>query len=139
MNEKLNSILRELKSVRLNLSTPQYLPSDELIDEYESEIGIVFPEDYRSFLKEASDSMLNGKDALRLTPNRSHPRELSVALMDARQIGLPKDWLPICEDNGNYFCLTPDQKIRFWDHNGSSDESWPDLATWIKDVWIDEK
>ena len=138
MSEKLNKVLDELKFLRMRLPAAQYLPSDQVINEYEAETGIAFPEDYRTFLKEASDSMLNGKDALRLTPKRDHPRELSVAIEDARRIGVPTDWLPICEDNGDYFCLTPDQTIRFWDHNGASDESWPDLATWIKEVWIDD-
>jgi hypothetical protein len=26
----------------------------------------------------------------------------------------------------------------YWDHNGPSDESWPDLASWIRDVWLEE-
>ena len=138
MNKKLNEVLDELKSLRMTLPVAQYLPSDKVIDEYETEIGLVFPEDYRTFLKEASDSMLNGKDALRLTPERDHPRELCIALEEARQIGVPSNWLPICEDNGDYFCLTPDQSVRLWDHNGASHQSWPDLAAWIKEVWIDE-
>ena len=138
MSYKLDEVLGELKSLRLTLPVAQYLPSDEVINGYESEIGFVFPDDYRAFLKEASDSMLNGKDALRITPERNHPRELCVALEEARKAGIPPDWLPICEDNGNYFCLTPDQSIRFWNHDGVSDESWPNLATWIKEVWIEE-
>jgi hypothetical protein len=138
MNERLNEVLDELKSLRMVLPVAQYLPSDQLIEEYEAEVGLAFPQDYRTFLKEAGDSMLNGKDALRLTPSRDHPRELSVALKEAHRIGVPSDWLPICEDNGDYFCLAPDQTIRFWDHNGVSDERWPDLASWIKEVWIDE-
>ncbi|WP_373687588.1 hypothetical protein [Acinetobacter sp. YH01010] len=25
---------------------------------------------------------------------------------------MPEDWLPICEDNGSYYCLSPNHKIR---------------------------
>ena len=63
--------------------------------------------------------------------------ELFFGIKEGRQVGVPVDWLPICEDNGDYYCFVPDGKIRFWDHNGASDEHWPDLATWVKEVWID--
>ena len=52
-------------------------------------------------------------------------------------MGVPEDWIPICEDNSNFYCYTPDGTIRYWDHNGANDESWPNLATWIKEVWIE--
>ena len=45
-------------------------------------------------------------------------------------------WLPICEDNGDYFCIVPGGQIRYWSPDGGTDESWPNLASWIKDVWI---
>jgi hypothetical protein len=53
-------------------------------------------------------------------------------------LGVPDDLLPICEDNGNYFCMNRRGQVVFWDHNGASDEKWTDLATWINDVWIGE-
>ncbi len=29
-------------------------------------------------------------------------------------------------------------EIRFWSHDGATDERWSDLATWVKEVWIEE-
>jgi len=29
--------------------------------------------------------------------------------------------------------------VVYWDHNGSSDETWPDLAHWINEVWLEEE
>ena len=137
MDEKLSDALSELKAVRMQLPVAQYLPTDQVLDEYEVLIGLTFPSDYRDFLKSASDSLYNGKAALRVTETRDHSRELLDGMREARSIGVPDDWLPFCEDNGDYFCIVPDGAVRFWDHNGSSDESWPDLATWIKEVWIE--
>jgi len=137
IDEKLKPVLDELKRLRFKLRIEQILPTDEIIDDYESDIGMKFSDDYRFFLKEASDSLHNGKDALRVTQERNSPGELCEEIVQARKIGLPENWLPICEDNSNYYCLDGDGKVRFWDHNGTSDESWPDLATWIKEVWIE--
>ena len=52
-------------------------------------------------------------------------------------LGVPFDFLAICEDNGDYFCLDGDT-VRFWSHDGATSESWPDLATWITEVWLGE-
>ena len=137
MNEKLASVIDRLKSVRMELPIQQYLPDDVVLDQYEQEIGVEFPNDYREFLKTASDSMYNGKAALRVTQDKGHSSELAEAIINAQQIGVPKNWIPICEDNGDYFCIVPDARIVFWDHNGQNDESWPDLASWIEQVWIE--
>lgn len=137
MDEKLEAAINELKAVRMTLPVAQYLPTDAVIDEYEKFIGSKFTQDYREFLKNASDSLYNGKAALRITEGRDHSRELASAIDDARSMGVPIDWLPFCEDNGDYYCILPDGTIRFWSPDGTSDESWPDLATWIKDVWIE--
>ncbi|MFY1879169.1 SMI1/KNR4 family protein [Achromobacter xylosoxidans] len=135
----INSVVLELKGLRLSLPKAQVLPSDKLLDAYEKELGFIFPDDYRYFLKEASDSILNGKDSLRVTPGKDSPRELINNANEAWGLGVPRDWLPFCEDNGNYYCLTKCGEVRFWSHDGLSDESWPNLATWIKKVWIDEE
>ena len=135
----IDAVVVELKKLRLPLPKAQVLPDDELLDSYEKELRLTFPKEYRYFLKEASDSLLNGKDALRVTSDRDSPRELIVNANEAWRVGVPRDWLPFCEDNGNYYCLTEHGEVKFWSHDGSSDECWPNLAAWIKKVWIDEE
>lgn len=132
------SAVADLKKLRLQLPKIQALPTDELLDSYERELGFVFPADYRYFLKEAGDSILNGKDSLRVTFDRVGSRNLIINANNAWALGVPRDWLPFCEDNGNYYCITKSGEVRFWAHDGSSNESWPNLAIWIRSVWIDE-
>lgn len=45
---------------------------------------------------------------------------------------------PFCEDNGDYYCFAPDGRIGLLSHDGLRRGSWPDLAHWIQQVWIDE-
>lgn len=137
MDKQLEAVINELKEVRMTLPVAQYLPTDTVLDEYEKQIGFTFTQDYRDFLKTASDSICNGKAVLRITETRDHSRELALAIDDARYVGVPDDWLPFCEDNGDYFCFLSDGTIHFWTPDGTTNESWPDLATWIKDVWIE--
>jgi hypothetical protein len=53
----------------------------------------------------------------------------SVARDAWTKMELPKGLLPICEDNGDYFCMEQSGRVIYWSHNGATDESWPNLAT----------
>lgn len=139
MENNIASTISKLKELRIVLPKSQSLPDDHLLNLYEEKLNFKFPKDYRYFLKEASDSILNGKDALRVTYKEDSPRELIVAAHEAWDMGVPNNWLPICEDNGDYYCITKSGEIKYWSHDGSSDETWPDLATWIERVWINEE
>ncbi|WP_193101353.1 SMI1/KNR4 family protein [Burkholderia sp. Z1] len=136
MDAKLVSAIDELKilSAGTRIKTPA--PDDTLISEYEKDVGFSFSEEYRLFLKDASTIFFGVMEPLVITSERNDRCELSSAIQKARQIGLPFDWLPICEDNGDYYCIVPDGKIRFWSPDGVTAESWAGLAEWINDVWI---
>lgn len=129
--------VKELKALRLRLQKLPQSPQDDMLNRYERELGIQFQADYRYFLKEASDSIYNGRDALMVTSDATLPWDLISVARQAWLLGVPRHWLPISESNGDYYCLTRTGEVRFWSHDGPSDEAWPDLATWIRVVWID--
>lgn len=62
--------------------------------------------------------------------------DFEEVLRSARQWGVPDKLTPMCEDDGDYYCIAPSGEVVFWSHNGPTDETWPDLAAWISDVWI---
>lgn len=114
------------------------LPDDTLIKKYEDESGFIFPDDYKIFLKSVSNAFVGYISpftlSLRITGDQG---DLLTGISDGRKVGVPEDWIPICEDNGDYYCITSDGSIHFWDHNGHSNETWPNLATWMKEVWLE--
>jgi SMI1-KNR4 cell-wall len=129
----------ELKKLRFKLPNSQALPDRKILDSYEKDLGFKFPDEYRYFLINASDSVFNGRDCLRVTDNRSSPRELIVVANEAWRSGVSQNFLPFCEDNGDYYCINNYGEVKFWSHDGPSDENWPNLAAWIKKVWMDEE
>ncbi|HAF44434.1 MAG TPA: SMI1/KNR4 family protein [Gallionellaceae bacterium] len=134
-NELIHTIdvLTELAN-GVRIKTPP--PDDSLIDYYQNDIGIFFSEDYKYFLKNASTILYGSIDPLIITADKSSRSELSAAIIEAQALGVPKDWLPICEDNSDYYCLTKENTVRFWTSNGMNSDVWPTLSAWIKDVWI---
>ncbi|WP_094463346.1 SMI1/KNR4 family protein [Pannonibacter phragmitetus] len=113
------------------------LPDDALIEAYEEALGRKFPDDYKVFLKTVSNAFVGFMSPFTLSAGMPGGYgDLIAGVHDARSVGVPEDWLPVCEDNGDYYCITPEGSVRFWGHDGASDEVWPDLASWAHNVWL---
>jgi hypothetical protein len=137
MTDSLNDVIEELKKVSGGERNKTPLPDDALIAQYEKDIGFSFSSDYRKLLKEVGNIYYGTIELLSVTADKKLYGELSTAINDAISIGVPESWLPICEDNGSYYCLDQQGCVRYWTGDGSNEEQWPDLASWVKDVWID--
>jgi hypothetical protein len=131
----LSHALAELRRLHQPPPSPARLPGTEEVDAAERRLGIPFPADYRRFLLEASDVEVGTIEPGMVTPDAGHRDLMESATAAWDTWGVPRNWLPFCEDNSDFYCLDGDM-VRFWSHDGATEESWPDLATWIVEVWI---
>ena len=136
MTYDIANAVEDIKSISENrrMNVPQ--PSDEDLDEFEKEVGIHLSYDYRIFIKEVSTIMYGYLEMLILSKNWHGRGNIRDAIEENRRDAVPDGWIPICRDNGDYFFILPSGEVRFWSHDGDSQESWPNLAHWIRDVWI---
>ena len=113
-------------------------PTDDELDAAEKRLGLAFHPDYRSFQqgrRDLGDSIL--EPAL-ILPCQPHLDLFEIAESAWKQIGLPRDLLPIVEDNGDYYCVTSSGEVAFWSHDsGRTEESWPTIEAW-RQATIDE-
>lgn len=132
----LEEVIKELRALNEPVPKPLRLPSPAEIAEIENRLRISFHSDYKSYLLKASDVVYGVLEPCTVTDKNDPTYLVSVAEDAWNLAGLPKDVLPICENNGDYYCMNSKGEIVFWSHNGISDEKWNNLATWIQDVWI---
>jgi hypothetical protein len=130
-------VIETLRELNEPVPKPPRLPTERDVQAVERELGVTFHPDYRQFLLEASDVTLGALEPATITEPGSHTHLPRVA-RDAWDLGVPRELLPICEDNGDYYCMDATGRIAFWSHDGGFTGRWPDLATWIRRVWIDE-
>jgi hypothetical protein len=135
---RLDETIRRLRELKEPVPKPMRLPTEEEVGPMEQRLGTNFHPDYRRFLLEASDVAYGTLEPATITDPESHTDLARVCEGAWNAMGVPKNLLPICEDNGDYYCMNAAGQVVYWSHNGATDEKWPDLATWIEEVWLGE-
>lgn len=130
--------IQRLKELNQAVPKPMRLPTAVELARAEQILQTTFPSDYRRYLLEVSNVVFGTKEPCTILFDGSYTDLVDVTSA-ARQNGLPLDLLPICEDNGDYYCINSRSEVVFWSHNGTPDEKWTSLAEWIEDIWIRRK
>ena len=111
---------------------PYIPPGDDAIAEAQKRLDFIFPLSYVQFIKSGyslGDSIL---EPLMIDPLSPHVDIYDSAKNAWENYELPREWLPICEDNGDLFMIDTAGTVRFWSHNGMfKEEAWPNLEAWI--------
>jgi hypothetical protein len=133
----IDQAIAALREMNEEVPQPMRLPTDQEVDAAQKELGVTFHPDYRKYLLQASDVVFGTKEPATITDAESHTYLPTVA-EDAWEMGVPKKLLPICEDNGDYYCMNQKGQVLYVSADGETMEKWSDLAAWIEEVWIGE-
>ena len=133
----LDEAFEKLREANEPVPTPLRLPTPAEVDAAERDLGVRFHPDYRRFQLEASNVVVGVLEPALVLPDMMPYLDLRETVKDARQIGVPPDVLPFCQDNGDFFFINRAGEVGFWDHNGGGavllNKS---LADWIADEWL---
>ncbi len=129
--EDVIDILRERNEP---VPVPLDLPDEDLLVEIEEELLISMPDDLRFFLLTVCDVVYGKIEPVTVTDRNSHTYLPEVAAV-AWSLGLPRRYLPICETNGAYYCISQDGTVLLWDQR-ISDENWENIWQWTREVWL---
>lgn len=133
MPSDLNEAIARLRRLSTPVPRPRRLPTESEVRDAETNLGVSFHPDLRRYLLEASDVVYGTHEPVTISGGHT---AIETVVHSARELGVPDGLLPICDDNADYFCITANGDIVYWSHNGATNETWPNLATWITDVWI---
>ena len=132
----LDSAIAELRTANEPVPLPMRLPTLDEVAAVESELGLQFHPDFRTYLLKASDVVCGTIEPVTITIRDSHTDIRSV-VANARAMGVGPQLIPICEDNADFYCVTPEGEVVFWSHNGWAEEKWDSIAAWIEQVWLE--
>jgi hypothetical protein len=92
---------------------PLELPDEDQLVQIEEEILLPIPPEMRTFLMEVSDVVYGSIEPVTAADPHSHTYIPEVTAI-AWSLGVPHYLLPLCEVNGNYYCVEPDGEVVFW-------------------------
>lgn len=133
----LSEVIVELRELNEPVPKPFRLPTEAEVAAAEKRLNVKFHEDYRRFLLEASDVVVGALEPAMVTSDCGYLNLCEIAEYAWDEMELPLTLLPICEDNGDYYCLNKKGEVEFWTPDGAATDRWETLAVWIKEVWID--
>ncbi len=130
------SVFLRLRELNEEVPKPMRLPTEEELSLVEDGLDITFSAGLKSYFLQVSDIVYGCIEPVTITNSDSHTYLPAVA-KDAAECGVPKDLVPLCEDNGDFYCVTSEGKVVFWSHDGASQEVWQNIEAWIEDVWME--
>jgi hypothetical protein len=134
----LEEAIKTLRKLNKPVPKPMHLPTSDEVSNTQQKLGVVFHPDYYKYLLEASDVVYGILEPCTITLVNSYRDLVTVAQEAWDSMGVSRNLIPICEDNGDYYCMNQSGEVVFWSHEGLTDEKWPNLAAWIEDVWLAE-
>ena len=114
------------------------LPTPPEIEAAERRLGVSLHPDFRRYLLEASDVNYGIIEPVTITRTESHTDLFRVAEAAWERFGVPRDLIPICEFNADFYCMNSAGEVVYWSHNGWPAARWPSLADWIEQVWLED-
>ncbi|HTF85602.1 MAG TPA: SMI1/KNR4 family protein [Cellvibrio sp.] len=129
-------IIDMLRDSNQPVPVPLELPDEDVLVEVEEQILLPIPRDMRTYLLEASDVIYGSLEPVTAADPYSHTYLPEVAAV-AWSLGVPRYLVPLCEDNGSYYCVEPEGEVVLWRDGDLTDETWPSVWHWIHDVWLE--
>lgn len=132
----LTDVIEELRGLNEDVPEPFRLPTVDEVGAAEKRLNVRFHDDYRRYLLEASDVSFGSLEPAIVTPDCDYLNLVEIAEYAWDEMEIPLAVLPFCEDNGDYYCMNRQGEVELWS-GGETSDKWGNLATWIKQVWID--
>lgn len=135
----MEEVIEQLRELNEPVPVPLELPDEETLVEIQEQILIHLPFALREFLLQVSDVVYGRLEPVTAADPQSHTYLPEVASV-AWSLGVPRELVPLCEDQGNYYCVEEDGTVLLWEADSgeiNEDESWESVWHWVRDVWLE--
>ena len=132
----MEDVIELLREHQLDIPVPLELPDEDQLVVIEEELLLPIPRELRDFLLAVSDVVHGTLEPVTAADPYMHTYLPEVAAVAWSQ-GLPRHLVPLCEIDGNYYCVEPDGEVVYWRHGDLTDERWNSVWHWARDVWLE--
>ena len=134
----MEDVIEELRERAIQVAVPLELPDEDQLVEAEEQLLVSMPYELREFLLLVSDVVYGAIEPVTVTDPQSYTYLPEVAA-NAWAQGLPRELIPICEHNNEYYAISEEGEVVRWADGDLTDESWPSIWLWARDVWLESE
>ena len=131
----MNEVVTDLRELNEDVPCPLELPDEEDLLNIEEDLLISIPKDMKDFLLSVSDVIYGSLEPVTAADPHSHTY-LSDVAATAWEMGVPRAYIPICEHQGTYYCVTMESSVVLWADGQDTEEIWDSVWRWTEDVWM---
>ncbi len=131
----MNEIVDELRALNEDRFGSVELPDIDTLVEVEEQLLIGLPNEFKEYLLTLSDVVYGKIEPVTASDPQMHSYLPEVAAV-AWDAGVPRETIPICEYQGNYFIVTQEGEVQYWVDGEIQEQEWESVWKWIEDVWL---
>lgn len=132
----MDRVIKELRACSEEVPVPLDLPDMDDIINAEEQLLVSLDNDFRHFLLTVSDVIYGTLEPVTVADPNAHTYLPEVAAQ-AWAAGLPRNYIPLCEDRGNYYCTNELGEVHYFcDGKIKEDEPWANVWQWAEHVWL---
>jgi hypothetical protein len=131
----MDELIDELREVNQAVPIPLELPDEDDLVAVQEALFISLNEDFQEFMLSVSDVVYGTLEPVTASDPTSHTYlpEVAATAWDA---GLPRDLVPLCEYQGNYYAVNEEGEVQYWEGGVKTEQSWESIWYWVRDVWL---
>ena len=134
----MEDIIELLQERNVTVPVPLELPDEDMLVEIEEQILISLPDEYKQFLLEVGDIVCGSIEPATCTDSHSHTFLPDMASR-AWDVGLPREYIPICEHPNGFYCISEVGQVLLWFSGEDMEDEWDSIWSWAKDVWLESQ
>ena len=131
----MDELIDELREANQPVPIPLELPEEDDLVEVQEALFISLNEDFQEFMLTVSDVVYGSLEPVTASDPTSHTYLPEVAAI-AWDAGLPRDLVPLCEHQGNYYAVNEEGEVQYWEGGVKTEQSWESVWYWVRDVWL---
>ncbi len=131
----MDELIDELRELNQTVPVPLTLPDEDDLVVVQEALFISLDNDFSEFMLTVSDVVYGTMEPVTASDPTSHTYLPEVAAL-AWDAGLPRDLVPLCEYRGNYYAVSEEGEVQYWEGGVKSAESWETIWYWVRDVWL---
>ncbi|NRD72544.1 SMI1/KNR4 family protein [Shewanella sp. VB17] len=131
----MHDIIEQLQEMSETVPIPLALPTFDQLVMAEEEILMPLPGELKQYLLYASDVIYGSLEPVTASDPNSHTFLPEVTAY-AWSIGMPREYVPICQQGDNFYCIDQEGQVILWHTDGTESEYWESFWQWVEAVWM---